>query len=184
MRKFEDFCDSSLVQRARSNDPSLTLLNLRGGRPVQNMNDDDLEVLIQELKTNSNITNLILAENSITSQGLKEIHLLKSITILDLTDNLLDDSAIDFLSKMTQVKELILRSNMISGKNFGKLFANLKNLQALTLNDEFLAPQIEDKIPANLKLTINSEEIRNKVEFYDFDFNLGERREYQCRCFF
>ena len=50
MRKFEDFCDSSIVQKVQSNDPSLTVLNLRGGRPVQPLNDDDMQVLIQELK--------------------------------------------------------------------------------------------------------------------------------------
>ena len=155
MRKFEEICHPEIVEKIRANDPSLKVLELRGGRPCPDIKDEDMATIIQELCNNSHITSLILAENSLTNKGLIHINLLKNIKSLDLSDNCLNDEALESLSKMDQLIELYLCSNEISGKNLKVLFENLKNLEILELTGEVIMPVIKDIIPGKLKVYVN-----------------------------
>ena len=117
MRKLEDICGKETAEKVRANDPSLIKLVLRGGRPVPNINDKNMEGIIESLKENTFISKLVLAENDISDQGLNGIGVLKHITYLDLSNNDLSDGCLDKLSEMEQLTFLDLGgSNNLSGK--------------------------------------------------------------------
>ena len=69
-RKFEDFHCEYEVKLIQENNPKLTSLILQGGRPIANIKDEDMILIINELSKNSVVSELSLVENDITDKGL------------------------------------------------------------------------------------------------------------------
>ena len=152
MRKFEEIYCEKEVHKIRANKPDLTSLELRGGRPCPNINDDDMTTIINELSKNCVISTLCLAENDITDKGLNEIHQLKYITSLDLAANNLTDESIKHLIKMEQLTFLNLSENEISENGVELLCEKLINLKYLFLPNADVSLIDRNKIPQSLKV--------------------------------
>ena len=157
MRTFEEIAGIERAKHNRTNDPNLVVLELRGGRPRPNINDMEMKLIIEELSKNTVITMLILAENSITDEGLQGIDNLKNIESLDLVDNYLGDVSLNYLTKMPKLHSLDLSGNHISCHGLNLIFEKGKQLKYLFLTDEEdnFKNFPSDKIPKDLNLCVN-----------------------------
>ena len=99
MRNFEEICGYENAANIKKNDHSFCKLILAGGRPTDNIDDKDMDIIIPQILKNPYITHLSLTENDITSQGLKNISSLKQVKFLDLSNNYLEDEALTFLKE-------------------------------------------------------------------------------------
>ena len=162
MRSLEEICGVETAEHIRKNDPNLTILEIRGGRPCPDISDDEMQLLIEELSKNSFISTLILAENSISDNGLIGIEKLENIETLDLLDNLLSDNSLKYIMKMPKLHTLDLSGNKITIAGLNFIFENGKLLKGLFLTDELEKLSIPaTKIPSGLKICVNGIEVQN-----------------------
>ena len=158
IRNFEEICRSNkIANQLRNNDLSLTALDLRGGRPVNNIDDEEMEILIKELSKNTYLSDLILAENEITSNGLKFIESLQNIKYLDLSSNYLTDEGLQCFRKMKNLQFLNLGglTNSFSGQALNYIFQECPNLETLIVSGIPEKTIIAEKIPKKLRLYVD-----------------------------
>ncbi len=149
-RKFEEFHCKDEVKMVQENNPKLKSLDLRGGRPVSNINDEDMILIITELSKNSVVSELSLAENDISDKGLIGIEAMKHIKVLDLSSNRLTDDGMQHLAKMSQLTSLNISDNNISEKGVEILLEKLENLESFMISDVDAKLIKTEKIPKDL----------------------------------
>lgn len=149
-RKFEEFHCKDEVKMVKENNPNLKSLDLRGGRPIANISDDEMSIVISELSINSVVSELSLAENDITDEGLIGIEAMKHIKVLDLSSNQITDAGMQHVAKMSQLTSLNISDNRITEKGLEILFQKLEDLESLMVSD--IDPDLinKEKIPKNL----------------------------------
>ncbi|XP_009104682.1 receptor-like protein 13 isoform X2 [Brassica rapa] len=110
---------------------NLELLDLSGNR-------FNGSIPVQELSALSKLKSLDLSRNEFSElsklQGYKSVRRLRNLKILDLSENNFDNNIFSFLSALTSLTTLFLRSNYIGGPFPVKEFKDLTNLELLDLS--------------------------------------------------
>ena len=128
--------DEKILQRLQANDASLRSLNLN----KCSLTDADIQILVNTLENNINLTSLYLKENEIGDEGAKALAKNSTLIGLNLERNKIKNKGAQALAQNTTLKRLYLWSNEIGDIGAQAL---AKNTTIITL---FIGKnKIEDK---------------------------------------
>lgn len=170
---------STILQRVKANDPSLTEVNFPAQYPQ--LNTMDITQLAAALQGNTHVKLLILGGNNIGDEGstilasaLDKCHvetvdvsinnignigakalLSKPIVSLNLAGNEIGDDGLQPLSGNSALRTLIIHDNNLTN-NCEKYFALNKSLEEALLDDNHLTPNVDQKIQSLIKRNISN----------------------------
>jgi hypothetical protein len=140
--------DAAVFTRLKSNDPSLTALDL-SRRKLQ---DSDIHALLQALAQNTCLTTLNVNGNQIGAEGAKALAQNTRLTTLDVGGNQIGDEGAKTLAQNTRLTTLTLWGNAI-GAEGAKALAQNTRLRTLTLWGNAIGDEGAKALAQNTTLT-------------------------------